>query len=142
MFEIDKLLGELSEPSVVIDVDIDDNFDFNQKDVAFLIGSGSLLAYAGRKSVRGVRATQTFGTNDPIGFAEVIAGRARTVEYRKLSALRLRKFQANYLRTKVNNSNIFKRFKECLSTFPSSNNLSSISMKYCGCVFVYKSPQV
>ena len=109
MFEIEKLLGELSETSVVIDVDIDDNFDFNQKDVAFLIESGSLLAYAGRKSVKGVRATQTFGPYDPIGFAEVIAGRARTVEYRKLSALRLRKFQANYLRTKVNASNIFSQ---------------------------------
>ena len=46
---------------------MDDEFDFNKKDEAFVIESGKLLAYDERN------LTQTFDVYDPVGFAEAIA---------------------------------------------------------------------
>jgi len=107
MFSIEKLIEELSDISTVIDVGLDDEFDFNKREEAFVIESGTLLSFGSKKSIAGVRPTQTFGPYDPIGFAEAIAGRSRDISYKQLSDLKLHSFREPLLKSKVNSGNVF-----------------------------------
>ena len=109
MFSIQKLIRELSEHSDLVQIGKDESFDFNRRENAFVIESGTLLAFADKRSVAGVRSTQTFSSNDPIGFAEVIAGKARGNFYEPLTDLSLHKFTGTFVKNKINSSNIFSQ---------------------------------
>ncbi len=109
MISFDQLLDEVSEYSSLLEVAVDQKFKFNQKEKIFLIDEGSLLAYGDKDPVTGIRATQTFGQHDPIGFAEAITGRAMRLNFRKLSDLRLRVFQSKEVKKQVNSAKIFSQ---------------------------------
>ena len=79
---------------------MDDEFDFNKKDEAFVIESGKLLAYDERN------LTQTFDVYDPVGFAEAIAVRPKNLKFRKLSDLTLRKFDGTEIRAQANKAGV------------------------------------
>ena len=78
MFIIEDLLNELIDISSIVEVNKDEDFDFTRDNEAFVIESGNLLSFAHKKSVVGVRSTQTFGPFDPVGFAEVIGAKEKT----------------------------------------------------------------
>ena len=103
MFDTNRLLEELKVTTSSVIVQKDENFDFNKKDEAFIIELGSVLAYGERD------LTQTFTVGDPIGFAEVIAARQRALRFKKLTDLKLRKFDGVDLRKKANTANVVSR---------------------------------
>ena len=109
MFSFDQLLDEVSEHCSLRDVAVDQDFKFKQKEQIFLIDEGSLLAYGDKNPVTGIKATQTFGQHDPIGFAEAITGRAMRLNFRKLTDLRLRVFQSKEVKKQVNSAKIFSQ---------------------------------
>ena len=96
MYDIKNLLKGISGITDLINVGMDDEFDFNKKDEAFVIESGKLLAYDERN------LTQTFDVYDPVGFAEAIAVRPKNLKFRKLSDLTLRKFDGTEIRAQAN----------------------------------------
>ena len=53
--------------------------------------------------------TQTFDTFDPIGFAEAIAGRQKNLKFRKISKLKLWKFDGTIIRQQANASNVVSK---------------------------------
>ena len=103
MYDIKSLIQEITETTAVISIDKDDDFDFNKKDEAFIIESGKLLAY-GEKNL-----TQTFDLYDPIGFAEAIAARPNNLKFRKISNLKLRKFDGANIRQQANASEVVSK---------------------------------
>jgi CRP-like cAMP-binding protein len=109
MLDLNKLHNQLREISTLVEVPLDEDFDFNIAGEAFVIESGSLLAYGDIDPDTGVRETQTFSVGDPIGFAEAIASREKSFHFRKLSDLTLRKFKSAELRRQVNASNVLSR---------------------------------
>ncbi len=109
MSSFETLLGQVSDSSNLVEVGVDDDFDFTLKDQIFLIESGSVLAYGEKDPETGIKATQTFGVHDPIGFTEAIAVRDIGLEFRKLSDLTLRKFDPAELRKQVNSANVFSK---------------------------------
>ena len=106
MFIIEDLLKELIDISSIIEVKKDENFDFKKGNEAFFIESGNLLSFADKRSVAGVRSTQTFGPSDPIGFAEVIGAKEKITSFKPLTDLRLHKFLGTVIKAKINSSNI------------------------------------
>ena len=92
MFIIEDLLEELVSFSSPVEIKKDEHFDFNKPNEAFVIASGSLLSFANKKSVAGIRSTQTFGPSDPVGFAEVIGGKEKSTSFKPLTDIKLRKF--------------------------------------------------
>ena len=109
MIDFDNLYTELNGTSCLVKITIDEDFDFNVKDEAFVIESGSLLAFGDLDSETGVRGTQSYGVGDPIGFAEAVAGREKAFRFRKLSNVTVRKFRAVDIRREVNASNVLSR---------------------------------
>lgn len=109
MLDFEKLHKQLSQISISVEVSMDENFDFNAEGEAFVIESGSLLAYGDIDPDTGVRETQTFTTGDPIGFAEAIASKEKAFNFRILSDLTLRKFSTTEIRRQVNQSNVLSR---------------------------------
>jgi hypothetical protein len=109
MIDFDNLYAELNDISSLVKITIDEDFDFNVKDEAFVIESGSLLAHGDLDSKTGIRGTQTYGVGDPIGFAEAIACKEKAFQFRKLSNVTLRKFKAVDIRREVNASNVLSR---------------------------------
>ena len=106
MFIIEDLLKELINISSIVEVGKDEDFDFTRDSEAFVIESGNILSFADKKSVVGVRATQTFGPFDPVGFAEVIGAKEKTTSFKPLTDLRLHKFSASVIKAKIGVSNI------------------------------------
>ncbi len=106
MFIIEDLLEELVSFSSPVEIKKDEHFDFNKPNEAFVIASGSLLSFANKKSVAGIRSTQTFGPSDPVGFAEVIGGKEKSTSFKPLTDIKLRKFLGTLIKTKINESNV------------------------------------
>ena len=106
MFIIEDLLNELIDISSIVEVNKDEDFDFTRDNEAFVIESGNLLSFAHKKSVVGVRSTQTFGPFDPVGFAEVIGAKEKTTSFKPLTDLRLHRFLGSEIKAKINASNI------------------------------------
>ena len=109
MFSFDQLLDEASDHSSLVDVALDEDFRFDQKENIFLIDQGSVLAYGEKDPNTGIKATQTFKELDPIGFAEAIAGRQMRLSFRKLTDLKLRVFPAAEVKKQVNSANVFSQ---------------------------------
>ena len=109
MSVFEALLVQVSDWSNLVGVGVDEEFDFASQDYAFLIESGAVLAYGEKDRETGIKATQTFGVHDPIGFAEAIAVRDIRLEFRKLSDLTLIKFDSAELRKQVNSANVLAK---------------------------------
>jgi len=109
MVSFDELLGQFSVGENLVNIKINDDFDFSCKDQTFLIKSGSMLCRGEKDSRTGVRATQTFGKHDPIGFSEAIAAREMKLEFKPLTDLVLVRFDAENLKKQVNDANIFAK---------------------------------
>ena len=75
MLDFETLLHQVKNQTKVIEVSADDQFDFVDREYAYIIESGSLLVVGERNSETGVSPTHTLEANDPIGFAEAIAVR-------------------------------------------------------------------
>ena len=90
MFSFSKLVKDASDYFELVEVGLNVDFEFEQKDKVFLISDGSVLAYGEKDPQTGIKATQTFAKDDPIGFAEAIAGRGMQLQFRKLTDLSLR----------------------------------------------------
>jgi len=109
MITLTKLLGEFNGEDNLVKIGVKDSFDFTSKDQVFLIESGSVLVYGEKDPKTGVTATQTFGTHDPIGFAEAIASREVQLDFKALTDLTLVRFDGAKLRKQVNTANIFSK---------------------------------
>jgi hypothetical protein len=109
MITFRELLGEFNGADNLVKIGLKDSFDFTSKDQVFLIESGSVLVYGEKDPKTGVRATQTFETHDPIGFAEAIASREVQLEFKPLTDLTLVRFDGAKLRKQVNTANIFSK---------------------------------
>ena len=109
MITFRELLGEFNGADNLVKIGLKDSFDFTSKDQVFLIESGSVLVYAEKHPKTGLRATQTFETHDPIGFAEAIASREVQLDFKALTDLTLVRFDGAKLRKQVNTANIFSK---------------------------------
>ena len=77
-----------------------DDFDFNDKNKAYLLLSGEIISYGERNY------TQLLKKNDPIGFAESILNKKKILKYKRLTDIILLEFKAKEIRDAVNDSNI------------------------------------
>ena len=109
MFSFRRLVEDARDYFELVDVGVNEDFEFEQQDKVFLILEGSILAYGEKDPETGIKATQTFTKDDPIGFAEAIAGRSMQLQFRKLTDLSLRGFCAAELKKQVNESKVFSQ---------------------------------
>ena len=69
MLDFDTLLHQVKGQTKVLEVPADEQFDFSNKDYAYVIESGSLLVIGEKNSETGVSPTHTLEVHDPVGFA-------------------------------------------------------------------------
>ena len=100
MLSVSKLLKLVDDQSMHIKVSLDEDFDFHEKDDAYLIIEGEILSYGDRN------LTQVLSKYDPIGFAEAILARSKVLKYRRISDLELLAIPGVKLREDVNRSHV------------------------------------
>ncbi len=99
MLILDELLLSLSDEHVSkVNIQLIDEFNFNQKDFCFIIDNGSVLSYGKRKF------TQLLKSGDPISFAETILGKENLLTYKKISDLELTQIDGRVIRDEVNSA--------------------------------------
>ena len=109
VLNIHNLLKELDNESKLLDVQFENNFDFNQKEYAYFIESGSVLATRENGSKTGLLPTHTLEAHDPIGFAEAIAARPTGFRFKQKTDVILRQFNSSDLRKAVAGANVFSQ---------------------------------
>jgi CRP-like cAMP-binding protein len=109
MLDFNILLNQLKEQSTVLEIPLGEDFDFTNKDHAYVIESGSVLVIGEKNTDTGVSPTHTLEVYDPIGFAEAISARPNKLRFRQVTDLKLRKFDSDELRKLVDASNIFSK---------------------------------
>jgi CRP-like cAMP-binding protein len=100
MLSVSKLLKLIDEKSKHIKIEKDKDFDFHEKDEAYLIIEGEILSYGDRN------LTQMLVKHDPIGFSEAILARQKVLRYRRVSDIELLVISGTKLREEVNRSHI------------------------------------
>ncbi len=100
MLSTKKLILNLNFQPREIIVKKEEDFDFNDKNKAYLLLSGEIISYGERNY------TQLLKKNDPIGFAESILTKQKILKYKRLTDIILLEFKAKEIRDAVNNSNI------------------------------------
>jgi hypothetical protein len=95
--------------STLLAVKFGKNFDFNQKEYAYLIESGSVLATGEKGSKVGLLPTHTLEGYDPIGFAEAIVARPTGLRFKQKADVVLRQFNSSDLRRAVAGANVFSQ---------------------------------
>ena len=100
MLSTKKLILNLNFQPREIIVKKEEDFDFNDKNKAYLLLSGEIISYGERNY------TQLLKKNDPIGFAESILTKQKILKYKRLTDIILLEFKAKEIRNAVNNSNI------------------------------------
>ena len=100
MLTIKNLILNLNFQPKEIIVKKEDNFDFNDKNKAYLLLSGEIISYGERNY------TQLLKKNDPIGFAESILTKQKILKYKRLTDVILLEFKAKEIRNAVNKSNL------------------------------------
>ena len=100
MLSVSKLLKLVDDQSKHIKVALDEDFDFHEKDDAYLIIDGEILSYGDRN------LTQVLSKHDPIGFAEAILARKKVLKYRRITDLELLAIPGFKLREDVNSSHV------------------------------------
>ena len=109
MLDFETLLHQVQNQTKVIEVSVDDQFDFLDRDYAYIIESGSLLVVGQRNSETGVSPTHTLEVNDPIGFAEAISVRPPKLKFKQVTDLTLRQFKSSDIRKFVDRANVFSK---------------------------------
>ena len=100
MLSTKNLILNLNFQPKEIAVKKEDEFDFNNKNKAYLLISGEIISYGERDY------TQLLKKNDPIGFAESILNKQKILKYKRLTDIVLLEFKAKEIRDAVNKSNI------------------------------------
>ena len=103
MLSTKNLILDLNFQPRKIKVRKEDDFDFNNKNKAYLLISGEIISYGERDY------TQLLKKNDPIGFAESILTKQKILKYKRLTDITLLEFKAKAIRDAVNKSNIAVR---------------------------------
>ena len=109
VLNLQNLLKELDNESKLLDVQFENNFDFNQKKYAYFIESGSVLATREKGSKTGLLPTHTLEAHDPIGFAEAIVTRPTGFRFKQKTDVILRQFNSLDLRRAVAGANVFSQ---------------------------------
>ena len=104
-----NLLKELNDQPELLAVPLDSNFDFTQKEYAYIIESGSVLVTGEKDSKTGLLPTHTLEAHDPIGFAEAIVARPTGLRLKQKTDLKLRQFNSLDLRKVVAGANVFSQ---------------------------------
>ena len=99
----------MDNESTLLAVKFGENFDFNQKEYAYLIESGSVLATGEKGSKVGLLPTYTLEGYDPIGFAEAIVARPTGLRFKQKADVILRQFNSSDLRRAVAGANVFSQ---------------------------------
>ena len=109
MLNYQSLLKELNVQSELLEVKLGSNFDFTQKEYAYIIEGGSVLVTGEKNSQTGLFPTHTLEAHDPIGFAEAIVARPIGLRLQQKSDVKLRKFNSFELREFVARANVFSK---------------------------------
>ena len=100
MIDQSRILYRISETTKLINIKIDEEFNFDSTNDAFIISEGSVLSIGDRN------LTQILNDGDPIGFAEAILAKKNLLRYRRYTDLKLIKIDGSLLRKEVNNAHI------------------------------------
>ena len=100
MIDQSRILYRISKFTEVINLKINEEFNFDSTNDAFIISEGSVLSIGDRN------LTQILNEGDPIGFAESILAKKNLLRYRRFTDLKLIKIDGPLLRQEVNNSHI------------------------------------
>jgi len=109
MLDFDTLLHQVKGQTKVLEVAADEQFDFSNKDYAYVIESGSLLVIGEKNSETGVSPTHTLEVHDPVGFAEAIAARSPKLRFKQVTDLTVRQFNSADLRKFIERANVFSK---------------------------------
>ena len=99
MITANKILEEINDYNL-IKLNLDDHYNFEKSDNAYLIKSGSMLSFGENNF------TQLMGEYDPVGFSEVILARKKSLRYKLLSDIELLSFSGMKIRKEVNNCDV------------------------------------
>ena len=109
MLDFDTLLHQVKGQTKVLEVAADEQFDFSDKDYAYVIEAGSLLVIGEKNSETGVSPTHTLEVHDPVGFAEAIAARSPKLRFKQVTDLTVRQFNSADLRKFIERANVFSK---------------------------------
>ena len=109
-------------------------FNFNDKNKAYVLLQGRIISYGERDY------TQLLKKNDPIGFAESILAKEKILKYKRLTDIILLEFEAKDIRETVDKSNIVVKalIKYSLARIFSPSKISRKSHYLFEDEFVYK----
>ena len=99
MISSNKILKEINDYNLV-KLKLDDNYNFEKSDNAYLIKKGSILSFGDNNF------TQLMGEHDPVGFSEVILAKKKLLKYKLLSDIELFSFSGIRIRKEVNNCDV------------------------------------
>ena len=100
MLSTNYLISSLNLEYKVLKIKENQEFNFNNKNKAFILLSGKIISYGERDY------TQLLKKNDPIGFAESILAKEKFLKYRRLTDITLLEFRSQNIREAVNDSSI------------------------------------
>ena len=134
MLSTKQLILNLNFRKKKIKVSLKNDFEFDDKNKAFILLSGKVISYGERNY------TQILKKNDPIGFAESILAKKNVLKYKRLTDIVLLEFNAKNIRDAVNDSNIavIALIKYCLARIFSPTKSSNKSHYLFEDKFVYK----
>ena len=99
MISANKILKEINDYNLV-KLNLDDNYNFEKSDNAYLIKKGSILSFGDNNF------TQLMGEHDPVGFSEVILAKKKLLKYKLLTDIELFSFSGIRIRKEVNNCDV------------------------------------
>ena len=102
MLSTKQLILNLNLHYKEIKVKKEQEFNFNDKNKAYVLLLGRIISYGERDY------TQLLKKNDPIGFAEAILAKKKILKYKRLTDIILLEFDAKDIRETVNKSNIVR----------------------------------
>ena len=100
MLSTKQLILNLNLHYKEIRVKKEQEFNFNDKNKAYVLLLGKIISYGERDY------TQLLKKNDPIGFAESILAKEKILKYKRLTDIILLEFEAKDIREAVDKSNI------------------------------------
>ncbi len=111
MLSTKQLILDLQDEYKAIEIKEEEEFNFNDKNKAYILSSGKIISYGERDY------TQLLKKNDPIGFAESILAKGNVLKYKRLTDINLLEFNTKKIRKTVNESNIAVKalIKYCLA---------------------------
>ncbi len=134
MLSTKHLISYLSAQYKEINVKKDSEFNFTDRNKAYILLSGRIISYGERDY------TQLLKKNDPIGFAESILAKKNILKYKRLTNIILLEFYAKDIRESVNKANTAVKalIKYSLSRIFTPSNASHKSHYLFEDEFIYK----